>query len=96
MVFAAETKSSLCVLNILAKHHPPPFYGFLESSVQTHCSRVYRQSQRHFNLSPDILFAESRPWRGLRPKRARTIIESAMDHTQGLYRCRHDGGEVGD
>lgn len=33
---------------------------------------------------PDILFAESGPWRGLRPKRARTIIESTKDHTQGL------------
>lgn len=55
MVFAAETKSSLCVLNILAKHHPPPFCGFWVSSVQIHCSRVYRQSQRHFNLSPRYL-----------------------------------------
>lgn len=55
-----------------------------EISVQTYCNRVYRQSQRHFNLSPRYLICREGTLEGPQPKRAHSIIEPVKDHIKGL------------
>lgn len=61
------------ILSLCAKYSstPPPVESIYNHSGILICP-------------PDILFAESRPWRGLGLKRACTIIELAKDHTQVL------------
>lgn len=55
-----------------------------ETIAQTHCNRVYRQSQRHCNLSPRYLICQEGTLEGPQPKRAHSIIEQAKDHIKGL------------
>lgn len=74
MVFAAEIK-------FRPPPHPP-------GSERAQCKPTAAESiDNHSSIlicPPDILFAESGPRRGLGPTRARTIIEPAKDHIQGL------------
>lgn len=89
MVFAAEKKN----LSLCAKYSSTP----RESSVQTHCSRVYIQSQRHFNLSPRYLICRIQTLEGPRTEKSMYHYWAGQgSHSGSLYRCRRDGGEVED
>lgn len=59
---------------------PPPW----EISVQTHRNRVYRQSRRHFNLSPRYLICREGTLEGPQTKEHTALLSRAKDHIKGL------------